>query len=338
MKNTLKFSVVGDIMLGEQLATRGIGTTTNMEKSGYKILDKVQQLLRDHDIVLGNMEATINFSSTWLPITCQKKHISFLKKAGFTVLSLANNHSLDYGKNQLDKTAKTLRNHNIEVIGYSDNQHIIKLIKGLRISILSFNMVQDKGHNHSCPFKGKESLKFIQSIKRKSDIVIVYIHWGREYVHQPTLEQISTAKQISSVGADLIIGHHPHVLQSYQLVGKTHVVYSLGNFLFDSFWNPPTLNSAIFSCSFLPNTIADVKFHYIRITRKSHIEFLPYEECRSLDQIIKADVIPVSHSQVRLAENINKWKMRKFILSNMLRYPKGHIKNMLKYALSKRVG
>jgi poly-gamma-glutamate synthesis protein (capsule biosynthesis protein) len=238
---------VGDVMLG-----RGVAGEP-------RPFAAVSTWLRTADLVVGNLECTITAGGTPRPgpyrLRALLSSAATLREAGFDVLGLANNHALDYGPEGLVETVSRLERVGIDAVGAGPDgeaarQPLIREVGGLRLAFLAFNAVPDPqdgpqdGGWLPARWGGEESVTAIAAARAQADAVIVSIHWGYEYDLRPDPAQGDMAQAMLGAGADLVIGHHPHVVQGTALAfaGATEplgaergrfVVYSLGNFVFD---------------------------------------------------------------------------------------------------------
>jgi len=160
-----------------------------------------------------------------------------LESAGFDLLSLANNHTLDAGLSGLLETSSRLKASGIEPLGV-DPDPTIHTVDGLKIAFLALNLIPG-GIDSDI----SEAEDMIQIAQTQADVVIVSIHWGLEYHLVPSPAQVQQANRLSQAGADLVLGHHPHVAQPLEILRQEEgdsqrdsiVAYSLGNFVFDQY-------------------------------------------------------------------------------------------------------
>lgn len=249
---------VGDIMLG-----RYIGK--DLAQKGYIYpYTKVKDIISSADIAFANLECPI--SSRGKPedkeycFRANPRVIEGLNYAGFDVLSLANNHTMDYGEIALQDTIDLLRKNGILPVGSGKNLALARKpaiirTKEIKIAFLAYNCTYPetfktpKNRPGVSPGKIEIIKEDIKKAKKIADIVIVSFHWGVEYQEKPTKSQIRLAHQTIDAGADLIIGHHPHVLQGIEFYKEKPIFYSLGNFVFDqAFGN--TQKGIIVKCVF----------------------------------------------------------------------------------------
>jgi poly-gamma-glutamate synthesis protein (capsule biosynthesis protein) len=237
-------NAVGDIMLaGSSVRT--------MHKLGYDYpFAATAKTLRQGDIVIGNLEAPVaaagdEFTAKKFRFKLDPKAAPALKNAGFTHLSLANNHILDFGEEGLRQTVRILGMQGLDFSGAGADlaaarKAIITEVKGVKIAILSYSLVYPEeffaGTDRAGTAPGYAPLftADITAAKKAADYVIVSFHWGGEGLDKPKPYQKSAGHRAIDAGADIVIGHHPHVLQGIEYYRSGVIFYSLGNFAFGS--------------------------------------------------------------------------------------------------------
>jgi len=249
---SLKIYAVGDIMLGEQLLCNNFGVKKIIQKNGTDYLfEEVIPLFRDGDIVFGNLECSFMKRNSK---TDGKSFFFFadpdivkgLKNAHFNVLSVANNHVMENGREYFINTIQILKDNGITPVGIKKKYDLIN-IKGHRIAFLAYSFIEDSISN-TCYNKVQSEntiIEDIRNVKRVSDFIIVSLHWGCEYVPYPSPDQIQIGRKFVDAGADTILGGHPHVTQGFEIYKDRPIIYSLGNFIFDLTFIPPTNESFI---------------------------------------------------------------------------------------------
>lgn len=204
-------------------------------------------------------EETLNPMQTPIRLYSLPNSPALLQGVGFDLLSLANNHSLDRGKEGLKDTAERLQRMGIGIVGAHStisgaNRPVYRTLRGTKMAFLAFNAVSSLDepgsndpvtHGYSQAIWNDEKvMDAIKSAHSHSDVVIVSIHWGYEYDNRPNWWQEEKARMMVESGADLVLGHHPHVIQPTQIIQRDGVVttnriglvaYSLGNFVFDQY-------------------------------------------------------------------------------------------------------
>lgn len=242
---------VGDIMLG-----RGVQATpeTFARMAGW---------VRRADLALGNFEGVLAAPSVDFRSLSNTRPgepyrlvapagVEFLlQEAGFDVLSLANNHALDMQSAGLKYTLKRLQMSGLKTIGVGDDlsgvadPHILE-INGLRIGLVGYNLILPAGNSLAAPAPAPydPGLQAVREARQQADVVIVSMHWGIEYQTRIDPSQEAIAHALFDVGADIILGHHPHVIQGTLLAPDEDrntprrdrfAAFSLGNFVFDQF-------------------------------------------------------------------------------------------------------
>ncbi|MDO4324502.1 MAG: CapA family protein [bacterium] len=175
------------------------------------------------------------------------ERVSMFQELGLDLVTLANNHALDFGEDALLDTCETLDKADIRYVGAGKNLEeasspVILEVNGLKLAFLGATRVmpeyswaaQKDSAGMFETYNPEALLRKIQEVRAVSDYVIVYVHWGVERETTPKDYQRTMGKQYIDAGADLVIGSHPHVLQGIEYYQGKPIVYSLGNFIFGS--------------------------------------------------------------------------------------------------------
>jgi poly-gamma-glutamate synthesis protein (capsule biosynthesis protein) len=224
---------VGDIMLARDVEKR-----LTLEPTGYA-LSAIKHLF-EVDMVVGNFESSIpakhkptenmTFRFSVRPDLARE-----LAVGGFTHLSLANNHALDFGADGFVNTKKTLTGQGLQVAGHPSS---VSTSSVFRESIASEEIVI-VNINATYGYPSLDAVtKALPNSLSDSDLRVAYIHWGDEYELLHNEEQGEYAYMLIDAGFDLIVGHHPHVVQNIERYRDGLIFYSLGNFIFDQYWRP----------------------------------------------------------------------------------------------------
>ena len=237
-------TVVGDIMLaGNASAT--------LSRQGYDYpFAATAEILRGSDIAVGNLEAPIarkglEFTGKKYRFKADPKAAAAIRKAGFTVLTLANNHIMDFGAQGLAETRQHLKKELLLYTGAGRNlaeARLPALIEknGRKIAFLAYSLTHPAefyagpakpGAAPGYPHLFREDIK---KAKAHADYVVVSFHWGAECATSPKSYQVSVARMAVDAGADVVVGHHPHVLQGIERYKGRLILYSLGNYAFCS--------------------------------------------------------------------------------------------------------
>ena len=236
----------GDMMLGRYVWTL-------MERNGHDypfeffpdlletmlIPEDGTALIPEPDFLFANLEGPISDANYTNPGTAMMFNfkpivVDTIKKYGFNLLTLANNHAYDMGESGVTQTRLNLTDAGIHHFGDA---------AGIRPGTTWTTTVKDTtltffGVNHTLQdlLDFEELNEHIRAAEEEADFTIVTIHWGTEYNHEPSPNQVEQAHAMVDAGADLIIGHHPHVIQSSEIYHGTPIYYSLGNFVFDQYF------------------------------------------------------------------------------------------------------
>ncbi|HOP39513.1 MAG TPA: CapA family protein [Geobacteraceae bacterium] len=237
-------SVVGDIMLA------GSASAT-LSREGYDYpFAATAHLLHKADIAVGNLEVPLaregeEFSNKKFRFKADPRAASAIRKAGFTVVTLANNHIMDFGERGLHETMENLRREKILFTGAGGNlaearKPALVKKKGVSVAFLAYSLTfpiefyakhDQPGTAPGCWSMFRED---IRKAKSCADYVVVSFHWGAEGADSPKSYQTKVARGAIDAGADVVIGHHPHVLQGIERYRERLILYSLGNYAFGS--------------------------------------------------------------------------------------------------------
>lgn len=248
MKN-LKILFTGDFMPGGDFQQKVYERNINLRWP----FQKIEHYFNKSDLVFTNFECPVTIGTNTREdkssiLGCSPQIVRFLKGLKFYVLCLANNHIHDYGQEGLINTLKVLKNENMYPLGLSsvhDNvKNYMKIEKNDKlIGFVAFSSdepwvksILADSENYGCVFYSRRNIRDgIRVLKRDCDLVIVSMHWGFERHEYPSPLQIEVARYCIDQGADIVIGHHPHLVQGYEIYKSKHIFYSLGNFFFSDF-------------------------------------------------------------------------------------------------------
>lgn len=249
---TVVFS--GDILLSSYVLN-------NYEKSGINgiLSEELQSEMQNADITMVNEEFPFSNRGTQaqdkqFTFRVDPGYVKILQEMGIDVVTVANNHALDYGTDALSDTFQTLDNAGIAYVGAGDNlerasqPYVIKaggktfgfLAASRVIPEVSWN-IDNRQPGMLCTYDSAELCNAIQKAKETCDYVVVYVHWGIERENTPQDYQRQLGKAYIDAGADMVIGAHPHVLQGIEYYNGKPIVYSLGNYIFNQEINSTVL-------------------------------------------------------------------------------------------------
>ncbi len=249
----ITLSAVGDMMLGRAVAT-ALAKTTIPEA-----FSDARTVLSGSDIVFGNLESVLTSSTASTGKSIYFKGdpvvgVAAMHEMGFTHLSVANNHVDDYGLAGWQDSVATLLAGSFSPIGdyRNDVTPVVTDVRGKKFVFLAYeDLLRAKSK--------EEVIADVTEADTLGDVLVVSVHWGAEYTHTPSSRQTDLAHAIIDAGADIVFGHHPHVLQPIELYNGGFIAYSMGNFIFDQIgtdqneslaihitWNDDGTNTATF--------------------------------------------------------------------------------------------
>ena len=341
MQDKIVITAVGDIMLGDFPMCNGFGVGSTIKKYGSKfIFEKIKDELSG-DIVFGNLEAVLSdknknmFSINSMSLRGDPKSVEGLKYAGFNILSLANNHSLEHGYEALYDTVDLLNDNNIIPLGVGREKEIARKpavfnIKTKKIAFLGYCLRPDKTAYRSIKNK-EEILEDIKNVKENADYVILSLHWGDEFVQFPAPWQIDFAHKLIDNGVSIILGHHPHVLQGIEEYNGGIIAYSLGNFVFDM-WHEDEKIGGILKI-YLGE---DIGYNFIKTHINNQFQPEPMKNA-DLPEIRKMNEEEYEGS-VSYLHNCHTQDHKKFFASHLFKYNKLIIPSLILNSLRFRGG
>jgi len=338
----LKLVAVGDIML-----SRGVAMQIQGQKDPGWLFDHMEEYLQGGDITFGNLEGPITegrkIEMPEMVLRADPGVEHALKKAGFDILSLANNHMMDFGAGGLNDTITLLNEAGIKHTGAGNKRMqaytpVFLEAKGVRIAFLAFNDPSLLPDSHRLPGDGPGTalldqvlaVNAIKEAREKSDFVIVSMHAGTEYMEEPDRLQTRYAYLFIDAGADLIIGHHPHVVQGVEKYKGKYIIYGLGNFVFDQMWSRATREGLVAQIYISPNKpvrVEYIEFIPIFINDETQPKLLTGDRAQAVIQRLK---IPVDEI------DIPEWDKNTGSFFNRKRYLHGNPESPGKYRLIKK--
>ncbi len=296
---SVKLFLFGDMMLDR-------GVRYRMGEYGQEYpFAQIKDLLSGHDIVVGNLEGsftdfkskTVGIKDAPLTFTFDPTVIPMLKNLGFTLFSLANNHTTNFGEEGLVQTRQYLSESGIGYFGDPFNTvELSKIVEvnGVKIGFVGF---------HEFIYQNLDLvLVEISKMKAEADLVIVFPHWGSEYNKKANANQKELARAFIDAGADVVVGAHPHVIEPIEIYKDKPIFYSLGNFVFDQDFSYDTTHGLTLELTY---TKKKSVYRLIPISIiKSEVKVAsPANTTAILDSL--ADLSPVSEdvkSQIRMGE------------------------------------
>ena len=243
-----KISKVSLVMVGDALLH------SSVYNDGYKNgvydfkpqLEYIKPIIQNYDLAFYNQESILGGTSLGLssyPVFNSPQEFGdAMLDAGFNLVSLANNHTLDKGEKGVINSCAYWQTKDVLTSGsYCSNEEAntikIKEKNGIKYTLLAYtygtNGIQvPKGKEYLVNLYSDEKVKSdIEKVRDKVDLLMVSMHWGTEYQSEPNTEQKRQAEYLASLGVDIIIGTHPHIIEPITFIDDTLVIYSLGNFI-----------------------------------------------------------------------------------------------------------
>lgn len=276
MKSEIMISFTGDILLD-----RGVGEKILQEGNEYPY-EYVKDILNKSDIVYGNLECPLLIEGT---PTIKRRELIFkgniansiaLRKAGYNILNLANNHAMDYGADGLMNTINVLMESSIKPLGggmdnNSSHNPVFITKNGIKVGFLGYSTFPPEGYVYLedkpdiARFSNSLTSVDIKKTRSQCDFLIVTFHWGKEFSYFPSDLQREMAHLAIDSGCDMVVGHHPHVLQGIEKYKGKSIFYSLGNFVFDKQIPPGTDESIILNIRVDKKGVVDSEIIPVRI-------------------------------------------------------------------------
>lgn len=272
-KNSVIITAFGDLMLDRYVKNL-------IDKNGqdyiFKKFDK--NVISNSDIIAANLEGP--FTDKKLPPDKGEVDFAFnpeltelLISQNINLVGLANNHLLDQGTEGEQDCRDNLSKAGIQFFGDADSDEkeyiLLESINEKRIAFFGLNLTDRK-------FDAGKIQQIFNIINKYSDYNFVFVHWGIEYTSDPNDKQKEIAHQLINFGADAIIGHHPHVVQTIEIYNDKPIFYSLGNFVFDQYFSKDTEQGLGIQIQILPYQL-NYELLPIKLT-KSQPEFMKEKE------------------------------------------------------------
>lgn len=248
---TLTVTAAGDCTFGTDInADPDLGFDAYAEEYGTDFFFKnVKDIFSEDDLTIINFEGTLSDrgerEDKQFAFRGDPSYVDILTGSSVEAANLANNHSSDYGPESLSDTQKYLTDAGILTCRGEDNVTVAD-INGVRVGLVGINYLNDQ-------MKTELDAAIQKADELGAEITILSIHWGVEKATEPNEEQIEAAHRAIDLGADLVIGTHPHVLQGVEKYNGKYILYSLGNFSFGGNNAPSDTDTAIFRQTFTIN-------------------------------------------------------------------------------------
>jgi poly-gamma-glutamate capsule biosynthesis protein CapA/YwtB (metallophosphatase superfamily) len=295
------FIAVGDIMLSRDVDSK-------MKVHGYDYpWEKVREIIAGADISFGNLETAITpgrkVATNEMVFRADPENAQILADVGFDVLSLANNHSMNFGATGMEDTIKYLEEAGVQTSGAGKEELAYAPVyidkNNIRFAFLSFQSPAfvPQSYKASADRLGvafideKKMIASVTEAKQSADIVIVSMHAGVEYTALPNTRQVEFSRAAIDAGADMVIGHHPHVTQTMEKYKGKYIFYSLGNFVFDQMWSRETRRGLMIKVDFNREGVQKIELVPVLINDYSQPQIIEGSEQDDVLARLRADVL-----------------------------------------------
>ena len=275
----LLLTFTGDCILGtDEFFAWDTGFNAYYEMYGPEyFLDNVRDIFQADDLTIVNMEGTLTEETERLDkqfaFKGEPAFVDILASSSVEAANMANNHSHDYGEQSFLDTVNVLEKNGIQTFGYDDTA--ILTVKDVKVGF--FGIYELDNHLEQIPQVKANMAKLKED---GADIIVAVFHWGNELETVPDENQITLAHLAIDEGADVVVGHHPHVVQGIDTYKGKAIAYSLGNFCFGGNTRPTEMDTMIFQQKFTIDTareITDSEYKIIPCSVSSTSEFNNYQ-------------------------------------------------------------
>jgi poly-gamma-glutamate synthesis protein (capsule biosynthesis protein) len=264
-----RVAAVGDLMLGDSSITVGFGVHgryPGMELA--RVFTALAPRLAAADLAIGNLECPLTpdgvGTSRWKrdQMRGDEAYARVLRNAGFTAISVGNNHAMQHGDDGFARTVSALRDAGLLVLGLRGTAPWLSAPVEFRgpggqsVGILAYSWRPRQYGEGTTPYADVEPAAVLADVARAKaafDSVIVSLHWGEEFVDRPSLDEMQFAHDLAARGADLVLGHHPHVARPVEAHGNAVIAYSLGNAVSDMLWMDELRNGLLIETELTPS-------------------------------------------------------------------------------------
>lgn len=289
---------VGDIMLSRVVEQKMLAR----KDWQYPFL-MTAELTNAADLTFGNLETTIYpgqvIQSGSFTFRTDPQALEGLELGGFDVLSLANNHTMNFGYAGMKSTVENLDAAGIGHIGAGIGKEeiyapVVREAGGTKFGFLAYTYARDEqyqeGEIFGTAYADIAAMETqVRELGESADVVIVSMHMGTEYATEPHVTQTDFARAAIDAGAALVIGHHPHVVETCEKYKDGYIIYSLGNFVFDQMWSEETRLGAIAKIRFEQGKIAGIDFAPVKIYDYAQPQLLTGEQAEMIRERLKTE-------------------------------------------------
>lgn len=240
---------------GDMMFDRTVRTKME-QKGGAYIFSCIDELLRNQDMVVANLEGPItdfdSISATSSPgdaynytFTFDQSTAALLHEHNFSLVNLGNNHILNFGREGVVATKRYLQDADVGYFGDIPGDFLVqkRVVRGMSLTFIGYN---EFGGDSS------KTMEAIRAANTAGELPIVYAHWGDEYASTTPARIRTLAHSFIDEGAQLVVGSHSHVVGEHEVYAGKHIYYSLGNLVFDQYFEPAVMRGLMIEVRFTP--------------------------------------------------------------------------------------
>jgi len=334
---TTKILFFGDMMLGNGYLSYNRGIRNYIRKNQKLPISKeISDLIIRSDLSIVNLEAVISDISEKKNITNQihranPEVIKLLKENNINAFCFSNNHISEHGNEAFHSCYRLLLENNLHCFGIKKDNLSILEINDIKYGFLNYSFIEDFLEDVPyCKITNSNYNLIFQDIKAaldRIDFLCLVFHWGEEYSPFPSEEQTNLAKKCIDFGADLIVGHHAHVIQGFEKYKDKYIIYGLGNFIFDMTYIKNTRKSLIAEISINSKKETKLNLHLINVNPKNYfvslVESFEISDNNNCPFSITKTTLntktknKIKRRNIRQAQN----QIYSYFLRNIVRYP-----------------
>ena len=342
----VRITAVGDLLLGDTPASVGLGfASRHPGEDASTAFDGVREVLKDCDILFGNLECPLGGRRLAAPSWRQDQlrgdpdYAEVLARAGFSVLSVANNHAAGHGLETFEETLGLLHAAGIRTVGRRGQdpwccEPLSLAVPGTNVMLgfLAYSWRPAQGPFTPEAIAGgtvHQAEADVRRLRPLVDAVVVSLHWGEDFVDTPSTREVAAARRLCVAGAGLVIGHHPQVLRPIETLNGSVVAYSLGSLVADHVWYDPMRSGGILQVEMDPQGARVTGSSVTRLSNRFHPELVP-------GAALPITSVPVTglseveylHEAVRRARE-QRWASYRYTLRRLNRYAPSVLMDMV---------
>lgn len=347
----IRLAAVGDLMLGDSSTVVGFGLRSQYPGERLvQVLAGLAPQLRSADLVIGNLEcplASVGIGGSRWSRDQMRGDIEYarvLRDAGFNAVSLANNHAVQHGDAGFSATVEALRAQRIAVLGlrgsapWQARPETYRHESGATAALLAYSWRPRQYGSGPPPYAEllpEAVLADVARARDSHDSVIVSLHWGEEFVTQPSSIELEFAHALVEKGADVILGHHPHVVRPVEVWRGSVIAYSLGNAVTDMVWMESLRRGLLVEVE-LGRAVPPLVLHRIRVEDDYRSRLV-----RDHDEYTAAELLPHDGQSYETAARMGLLAQRFasywHTLHNLHRFPPEVLKQLVWTTLENRL-